>query len=88
MRGLKAIFYLYSMAQLNMMEEKFHAHRMEECTRATYFAMCREMDHEQKEKREVERARKHEKVRRAKEAFARGGDKAVMKGKWSHLTQD
>jgi hypothetical protein len=51
--------------------------------------MCREMDREQdKEKREEERARKREQARRAKEAFARGGDKALMKSKWPHLTQD
>jgi hypothetical protein len=34
------------MAQLNMMEE-FHACRMEEHKCAAYFAMHREMDHEQ-----------------------------------------
>jgi hypothetical protein len=36
-----------------------------------YFAMRREMDHEEyKERREEERARKHEIACRAKEAFA------------------
>jgi hypothetical protein len=71
------------------MMEEFRAHRMSERKHAAYFATRREMDCEQeKEKREEERARKHEKSRRAKEAFARGGDKALMKGKWSHLTQD
>jgi hypothetical protein len=36
----------------------------------------------------VERARKREKARRAKEAYERGGEKALMKDKWTHLTQD
>jgi hypothetical protein len=75
------ISYLCSIARLNMMEE-FRAHRMSERKHAAYFATRREMDCEQeKEKREEERARKREKARRAKEAFARGGDKALMKGK-------
>jgi hypothetical protein len=88
-RGWKAISYLCSMAQLNMMEEEFRACRMEERRRATYFAMRREMAHEQeKEKREDERAHKCEKARRVKEAFARGGNKVLMKGKWPRLTQD
>jgi hypothetical protein len=52
-RGSEVISYLCSMAQLNMMEGKFCAHRMEERKHTAYFAMCREMDHEQdKEKRE------------------------------------
>jgi hypothetical protein len=40
------------------------------------------------EKREEERAWKHEKARRAKEAYAKGGERALMKVKWSRLTQD
>jgi hypothetical protein len=88
-RGPDAIKYLYLMARLNMTQEEFCAHRMEERRRATYFVMRREMDHEEyKEKREEERSRKHEKAQHAKEAFARGGDKALMKGKWPYLTQD
>jgi hypothetical protein len=44
------------MVQLNMMEE-FRACRMEERKHAGYFAMHREIDHEQdKEKREEESA--------------------------------
>jgi hypothetical protein len=45
-RGLEAISYLCSMAHLNMMEEEFHTHRMEECKHAAYFSMRREMDRE------------------------------------------
>jgi hypothetical protein len=46
------------------------------------------MDHEEyKEKRE-ERARKREKAQRAKEVYAKGGERALMKGKWPRLTQD
>jgi hypothetical protein len=41
-----------------------------------------------KEKREEERAWKREKARRTKEAYARGGEKALMKGKWPCLTQN
>jgi hypothetical protein len=86
-RGPDAISYLCSMGRLNMMEEEFHAHRMEERKCAAYFAMRRETDHEQvKEKRQEERARKHEKGRHAKEAYARGGEKELMKAKWPHLT--
>jgi hypothetical protein len=88
-RGSEVISYLCSKARLNMMEEEFPARRMEERKHAAYFAMHYKMDREQdKEKREEERARKCEKARRVKEAFARGGDKAAMKGKWPHLTQD
>jgi hypothetical protein len=87
-RGPEAIKYLCSMARLNMTEEEFHACRMEH-RRATYFAMRCEMDREEyKEKRDEERARKRERARRAKEAFTRGGHKALKKGKWPHLTQD
>jgi hypothetical protein len=87
-RGLEVISYLCSMARLNIMEE-FLVRRIEESKCTAYFAIRCEMDREQdKEKWEDERSRKHEKARRAKEAIARGGDKALMKGKWSHLTQD
>jgi hypothetical protein len=41
-----------------------------------------------KEKREEEGARKREKAQCAKEAYERGGEKALAKGKWAHLTQD
>jgi hypothetical protein len=51
--------------------------------------MHREMDYEQeKEKREEERARKSEKARHTKQAYARGGEEALMKDKWPRLTQD
>jgi hypothetical protein len=40
------ISYLCSMAQLNMMVEELCAHKMVEHKRATYFAICRDMDHE------------------------------------------
>jgi hypothetical protein len=87
--GAEAISYLHSMVQLNMMEEEFHACRMEEWKHAGYFAMRCEIDHEQdKEKREEERAWKHEKARHAKETFAWDGEQALIKGKWQHLTQD
>jgi hypothetical protein len=46
-RGQEVISYLCLMAWLNMMEEEFHTHRMEEHKRATYFAIHCEMDHEQ-----------------------------------------
>jgi hypothetical protein len=50
--------------------------------------MHREMDYEQeKEKREEERAT-NEKARHTKEAYARGGEEALMKDKWPRLTQD
>jgi hypothetical protein len=84
--GAEAKHYLHNMVELNMMEEKFCAHRMTEHKRASYFAMQREMAHEEyKEKRE-KRAQKHEKARRAKEAYARGGEKVLMKRKWPRLT--
>jgi hypothetical protein len=41
---------------------------------------------EYKEKRELERAQKCEKARHAKEAYAKGGERALMKGKWPRLT--
>jgi hypothetical protein len=81
--------YLCSMAELNMMEEEFHARSMEEHKRAAFFARQHEMDCEEyKEKREQERAHKCEKAQRAKEAYARGGDEALRKAKWPSLTQD
>jgi hypothetical protein len=77
------------MAWLNMMEEKFHTCRMAERKRATYFAIHREMGHEHdKEKREEERAQKCEKARRAKAAFVNGDEQALIKSKWSQVTQD
>jgi hypothetical protein len=52
------------MVELNMMEEEFHACRMEERRCTAYFAMKREMDCEEyKEKWEEEREQKHD-VRR------------------------
>jgi hypothetical protein len=80
--------FLRNMVEQNMMAEKFRVRRMKERKRATYFTMQREMKHEYKEKREEERAPKREKARHAKEAYARGGEKALMNAKWSRLTQD
>jgi hypothetical protein len=77
------------MVELNMMEEEFHGHKMVERKRAAYFAMKREMAHEQyKEKREEERELKHEKARRVKKTYAKGGERSLMKAKWPRLTQD
>jgi hypothetical protein len=77
------------MVELNMMEEEFCAHRMEERRCAAFFARRREMNREEyKEKWEQERTRKHEKARCAKEAYERGGDEALRKAKWPRLTQD
>jgi hypothetical protein len=88
-RGEKEKHHLRNMVKLNMMEEESHARRKEEHRRTAYFAMQREMDHEEyKEKWDEERARKREKARRAKEAYARGGEKALIRGKWPRLTQD
>jgi hypothetical protein len=88
-RDVEVKHYLRSMVELNMMEEEFHARRMEEHRHATFFARQREMDREEyKEKREQERARKHEKARHAKEAYEQGGDEALRKAKWPSLTQD
>jgi hypothetical protein len=50
--------------------------------------MKHEMDREYNEKREEERAGKREKARRAKEAYTKSGERALMKGKWIRLTQD
>jgi hypothetical protein len=64
------------------MEEELCARRMEGRRHAAYFAMRHEMARDEyKEKREEERTQKHEKARHAKEAFVRGGDKVLMKGK-------
>jgi hypothetical protein len=88
-RYAEAKCYLRSMVELNMMEEEFRAHRLEECSHAAFFARQHEMDHDEyKGKREEERAQKREKARHAKEAYERGGEKVLMKGKWPHLTQD
>jgi hypothetical protein len=52
-----------NMVKLNMMEEEFRAHRMEERRRAAYFTMQREMVREEyKGKREEERAQKRKKT--------------------------
>jgi hypothetical protein len=80
-RGAKVIYYLCSMAQLNLMGEEFCARRMAEHKHATYFAIRREMDCEQDKEKQEERAQNHEKARRAKEAFARGGEQVLIKGK-------
>jgi hypothetical protein len=70
------------MVELNLMEEEFHARRTAERRRAVFVARQREMDREEyKEKRKEERARKREKSRRVKEAYERGGEKALVKGK-------
>jgi hypothetical protein len=88
-RGAEAKHHLRNMVELNMMEEEFRARRMAERKRAAYFAMKHEMDREEyKEKREEERARKREKARRAKEAYANGGEGVLIKGKWPRLTQE
>jgi hypothetical protein len=88
-RDAEAKCYLRSMVDLNMMEEKFCARRMEERRCAAFFARQHEMDREEyKEKREQERARKHEKARRVKEVYERGGDEVLTKAKWPSLTQD
>jgi hypothetical protein len=73
-RGEEAKNHLRRMVELNLMEEEFRARRIDR--------------EEYKEKREEERARKCEKARRAKEAYERGGEKALVKGKWARLTQD
>jgi hypothetical protein len=65
-RGEEAKNHLCRMVELNLMEEEFHARRTAERRRAIFFARQRKMDHEEyKEKREEERAQKHEKARRA-----------------------
>jgi hypothetical protein len=80
--------HLRNMVELNMMEE-FHGYRMAERKHTAYFAMKHEMAREEyKEKREDERARKREKTRRVMEVYAKGGERALIKAKWPHLTQD
>jgi hypothetical protein len=80
--------HLCNMVELNMMEDEFHDRGMAERKRAAYFAMKHEMAYEKyKEKRE-ERARKREKARCVKEAYAKAGEIALIKVKWPHLTQD
>jgi hypothetical protein len=88
-RDEKVKHHFRNMVQLNMMEEEFCARRLEEHRHAAYFAMQHEMDHEEyKEKRGEERAQKCEKAQRAKEMYARGGEKVLIKDKWPRLTQD
>jgi hypothetical protein len=86
-RGEEAKNHLRRIVELNLMEEEFHARRTAERRRAIFFARQREMDREEyKKKREEVRARKREKARCAKEAYERGGEKALVKGKWARLT--
>jgi hypothetical protein len=86
-RGEEAKNHLRRMVELNLMEEEFCARRTAEHRPTIFFASQHEMDHEEyKEKREEERARKHEKARRAKTAYERGGEKVLVKGKWPRLT--
>jgi hypothetical protein len=86
-RGEEVKHHLHNMVKLNMMGEEFHAHRMEERRRTAYFAMQHEMDREEyKKKQEEERAQRREKARREKEVYARGGEKALLKGMQPHLT--
>jgi hypothetical protein len=88
-RGTEAKHYHRNMVELNMIEEELCARRMEERKRAAYFAMQHEMDCEhEEEKREEGRAWKRKKARRAKKAYARGGEKALMKAKWPRLTHN
>jgi hypothetical protein len=88
-RGEEAKNHICRIVKLNLMEEKFRARRTAEHRRVVFFTSQCEMDCEEyKEKREEERARKREKARRAKAAYERGGEKALVKGKWARLTQD
>jgi hypothetical protein len=88
-RGEEVKNHLRRMVELNLIEEEFRARETAEHRRAIFFARQREMDREEyKEKREEERARKREKARRATKAYERGGEKALVKGKWARLTQD
>jgi hypothetical protein len=88
-RGEEAKNHLCRMVELNLIDEEFCARRTVEHRRAIFFARQREMNREEyKEKQEEERARKREKARCAKEAYERGGEKALVKGKWARLTQD
>jgi hypothetical protein len=88
-RGEEAENHLRRMVELNLMEEEFCAHSTVEHRHAIFFASQHEMDREEyKEKRKEGRARKHEKARHVKAAYERGGEKALVKGKWARLTQD
>jgi hypothetical protein len=88
-RDAEAKHYLRNMVELNMMEEEFHARKMVERKRAGYFTMKHKMAHEEyKNKREEERAQKHEKAQHPKEAYARSGERALITHKWPRLTQD
>jgi hypothetical protein len=61
-RGEEVKRHLRRKVELNLMEE-FRARRMVERRRDAYFTMQREMDRDEyKQKREEERARKHEKA--------------------------
>jgi hypothetical protein len=46
-RDAEVKHYLCSMVELDMMEEEFRAHRMEERMRAVFFAKQRESDREE-----------------------------------------
>jgi hypothetical protein len=88
-RGEEVKCHLRRMVELNLIDEEFHPRRMVERRRDAYFAMQREMDcDEYKEKGEQARARKRERARRVKEAYERGGEKALRRAKWPTLTQD
>jgi hypothetical protein len=88
-RGVEAKCHLRNMVELNMIEEEFRDRRMTERKRTAYFGMKREMAREEyKEKREEERAQKREKARRVMEVYVKGDERALMKAKWSCLTQD
>jgi hypothetical protein len=81
-RSAEAKHYLRNMVELNMMDEEFCACRIIERKCAAYFVMKCEMDGDAyKEKQEDERARKREKARHVKEAYAKGGKRALMKAK-------
>jgi hypothetical protein len=54
-RGAETISYLFSMAQLNIMEEEFRAHRMAEHKCAAYFVIHHEMDRERNNEKREER---------------------------------
>jgi hypothetical protein len=61
-RGEEVKRHLHRKVELNLMEE-FRARRMVERRHDAYFTMQREMDRDEyKQKREEERARKHEKA--------------------------
>jgi hypothetical protein len=55
-RGAEAISYLYSITQLNMMEEEFYTRTITERNCATYFFIQREMDREHDKEKLEERA--------------------------------